>query len=89
VADTGDHPRRCCLQRFRTETASDELDLKLGPQMHVSAKSQAEGTIQYVPEFGENTLIQNITSNVSRYPYILILTIQIHSILRPWKCQKN
>ena len=21
VADTGDHPRRCCLQRFRTETA--------------------------------------------------------------------
>jgi len=30
---------------------SDELDLNLGPQMHVSAKSQSEGTIQYVPEF--------------------------------------
>jgi len=30
---------------------SDELYLKLGPQMHVSAKSQSEGTIQYVPEF--------------------------------------
>ena len=30
---------------------SDELDLKLGPQMHVSAKSQSEGTIQYVPDF--------------------------------------
>ena len=30
---------------------SDEVDQKLGPQMHVSAKSQSEGTIQYVPEF--------------------------------------
>jgi len=30
---------------------SDELDLKLGPQMYASAKSQCEGTIQYVPEF--------------------------------------
>ena len=27
--------------------------------------------------------------HVSLYPYILILTIQIHHILRPWKCQKN
>ena len=30
----------------KTGEFSDEVDLKLGPQMHVSAKSQSEGTIQ-------------------------------------------
>ena len=35
----------------KTGEFSDEVDLKLGPKMHVGAKSQSEGTIQQVPEF--------------------------------------
>jgi len=30
----------------QTGEFSSEVDLKLGPQMHLSAKSQSEGTIQ-------------------------------------------
>ena len=32
VADTGDHPRRCCLQRFRTETAGGVCTFGLQPK---------------------------------------------------------